>query len=78
MAGALSWKNWIFCFFVNFLRFMSLCPFSGVELRGQVHPQKFCFVENSGEIPENSGTEVSTRLFSVELSDFFLRKKTTF
>jgi len=43
-----------------------------------VHPQKFCFVENSGEIPENSGTEVSTRLFSVELSDFFLRKKTTF
>ena len=43
-----------------------------------MHPQKFWFVENSGEIPENSGTEVSTRLFTIELSDFFLRKKNFF
>jgi len=54
---------------------MSGCPFSGVELRGQVHPQKFCFDENSGEIPENSGAEVPTRFFTIELSDFFIRKK---
>jgi len=59
-----------------FSRFISRCPFSGVELRGKVHPQKFWFVENSGEIPEKSGTEVSTRLFTVELSDFFLQKTT--
>ena len=57
---------------------MSRCPFGGVELRGQVHPQKFWFVENSGEIPENSGPEVLTHMFTIELSDFFLRKKTTF
>jgi len=54
---------------------MSRCPFSGVELRGQVYLQKFRFVENLSEIPENSGTEVSTRLFTIKLSDFFLRKK---
>jgi len=36
---------------------MSRYPFSGVELRGQVNPQKFLFVENSGEIPEYSGTD---------------------
>ena len=57
---------------------MSLYPFSGVELRGQVHPQKFWFVEISGEIPENSGTEVSTRLLTIALSDIFLRKKQHF
>jgi len=57
-----------------FSRFIPRCPFSGVELRGKVHPQKFWFVKNSGEIPEKSGTEVSTRLFTVELSDFFLQK----
>jgi len=28
-----------------------------------------------GENPENSGTEVSTHLLTIELSDFFLRKK---
>jgi len=55
---------------------MSRYPFSGVELKGQVHPQKFLFFENSGEIPENSGTEVSTPLFTTELSDFFLQKPT--
>jgi len=54
---------------------MSSCPFSGAKLRGKVHSQKFWFVENSGEIPENSGTKVSTRLFTIELSDFFIRKK---
>jgi len=54
-----------------FSRFLSRCPFSGVELRGQEHPKKFWF-------DENSGTEVSTRLFTTELSDFFLRRKTTF
>ena len=43
-----------------------------------MHPQKFLFVENSGEIPENSGTEVSTPLFTIELSDFFLQKKKNF
>jgi len=53
---------------------MSRYPFSGVELRGQVHTQKYWFVENSGEIPENSGTEVSTPLFTIELSDFFSKK----
>ena len=53
---------------------MSRYPFSGVELRGQVHLQKFWFVENSSEIPENSGTEVSTPLFTIELSDLFLKK----
>ena len=57
---------------------MSRYPFSGVELRGKVHPQKFLFVEKSGEIPENSGTEVSTPLFAIELSDFFLQKKKIF
>ena len=57
---------------------MSRCPFSGVELKGQAHPQKFRFVKNSGEISENPGTEVLTRLYTIELSDFFLRKKTTF
>jgi len=35
-------KNGIFCFFCKlFSRFMSRYPFSGVELRGQVHLQKF-------------------------------------
>jgi len=57
---------------------MSRCPFSGVELRGKVHPQKFWFVENLGDLPENSGTEVSTRLFTVELSDFSLQKNNIF
>jgi len=57
---------------------MSRYPFSGVELRGQVHPQKFLFVEISVEISENSGTEVSTPLFTIELSDFFLHTKTFF
>jgi len=28
--------------------------------------------------PENSGTEVATRLFTIELSDFFLREKQHF
>jgi len=37
-------------------------------------PQKCWFDENSGEKTENSGTEVSTRLFTDELSDFFLQK----
>jgi len=50
---------------------MSRCPFSGVEPRREMYSQKFWFVENSGEIPENSGTEIST----IELSDFFLQKK---
>ena len=53
---------------------MSRCPFGGVEQRGQMYSQKFWFVENSGEIPENSGTEVSTIEFTIELSDFFLKK----
>jgi len=57
---------------------MSRYPFSGVELRGQVHPQKFLFVEISVEISKNSGTEVSTPLFTIELSDFFLHTKTFF
>jgi len=57
---------------------MSRYPFSGVERRGKVHPQKFWFVENSGEISENSGAEVSTRLFTIELSDLFLREKNIF
>ena len=74
-----NWSGW--CTQVeklDILLFVMLrCPFSGVELRGKVHPQKFWFVENSGKIPENSGTEVSTRLFTIELSDFFLWKKTT-
>jgi len=55
---------------------MACYPFSGElrgELRGQVYPQKFWFVENSG-VPENSGTEVSTPLFTIELFDFFLQK----
>ena len=56
---------------------MSRCPFSGVELRGKFTPFLFfLFVENLGEIPEISGTEVSTRLLTIELSDFFLQKKT--
>ena len=54
---------------------MSRCPFSGVELRGQAYPQNFRFIEISGEIPENPGTEVFTRLYALELSEFFLRKK---
>jgi len=54
---------------------MSRCPFSGVELRGQVHLQKFWFVENLSEIPENSGTEVSTRLFTISYLTFFSEKK---
>jgi len=57
---------------------MSRCPFSGVELRGQAHPQNFRFIEISGEIPENPGMEVFTRLYALELSDFFLRKKQHF
>jgi len=63
-----------FAFCKLFSRFISRYPFSGVELRGQVNPQKFLFVENSGEIPEYSGTEVSTPLSTIELSDFFLQK----
>jgi len=81
-----NWNDWytqlekldILLFCKLFSRFMSRCPFSGVELRGQVHLQKFWFVENSGEIPEISGTEVSTRLFTIELSDFFSEKKQHF
>jgi len=42
---------------------------------GHVDPQKFLFVENSGEIPETSGTKVSTPLFTTELSDFLPKKK---
>jgi len=57
---------------------MSRYPFSDVELKGQVDPQKFCFVEISVEICENSGTEVSTTLFTIELSDFFLKKTNIF
>jgi len=67
-----------FAFVKLFSKFMSRCPFSGAELSGKVHPQKIWFVENSGETPENSGTEVSTRLLTIELSDFFLRKKQHF
>jgi len=55
---------------------MSRYPFSGVELKGQEHPKKFLFVEISVKISENSGTEVSTPLFTIELSDFFLQNKT--
>jgi len=81
-----NWNGWctqlekldILLFCKLFSRLMSRCPFSGVELRGHVHLQKFWFVESSGEIPEISRTEVSTRLFTTELSDFLLRKKTTF
>ena len=77
-----NWNAWctqlekldILLFCKLFSRFMSHCPFSRAE--GESAPQKFWFVENSGEIPENSGTEVSTRLFTIELSGFFLRKKT--
>ena len=79
-----NWNAWctqlekldILLFCKLFSRFMSHCPFSRAE--GESAPQKFWFVENSGEIPENSGTEVSTRLFTIELSDFFLRKKQHF
>ena len=38
------------------------------EAEGQrlkAHPQKFWIVENRGKIPENSGTDVSTPLFSL-------------
>ena len=78
-----NWNGWytqlekldILLFCKLFSRFMSRCPFSGAELRVWMHPQKFWFVENSGEISENSGTEVSTRLFTIELSDFFIREK---
>jgi len=81
-----NWNGWctqlekldIFLFCKLFSRFMSRCPFSGVELRGQVNPQKFWFIGKSGEIPENPGTEVSTRLYNVEVSDFFIRKKQHF
>jgi len=45
---------------------------------GHVDPQKFLFVENSGEIPETSGTKVSTPLFTTELSDFLPKKKNIF
>jgi len=45
---------------------------------GQVHPQNLLFVENACEIPENSGKEVSTHLFTIELSDFFPPKKKFF
>ena len=64
-----------------FSRFISSCPHVAIQwcrAEGESAPQKFWFVENLGEIPENSGTEVSTRFFTIELSDFFLRKKTTF
>jgi len=57
---------------------MSRYPSSGVELRGQVQPQKFWFVEKSGEVTENLCTEVLTPLFTIELSDFFLQKKKHF
>jgi len=81
-----NWNGWytqlekldILLFCKQFSRFMLRCPFSGVVLREQVHSHKSWFVENSGEIPENSGTEVSTRLFTIELSDFFLREKQHF
>ena len=81
-----NWNGWcsqlekldILLFCKLFSRFMSHCQFSGVGLREQVQPQKFWFVGNSGEIPENSGTEVSTHLFTIELSDFFSEKETTF
>jgi len=81
-----NWNGWctqlenldILLFRKFFSRFMSRCPFSGEELRGQVHLKKFWFIENSGEIPENSRTKVSTRLFTIALSDIFLRKKTTY
>jgi len=81
-----NWNGWctqleklnVLLFCKLFSKFMSRCPFSGVELRGQVNPQKLWFVENSSEIPENSGTEVSTRLFTIELSDILLQKKKHF
>ena len=53
---------------------MARYPFSSVELRGHVHPQKHWFAENSGEIPENSSAEVSTPSFTIGLSDFFSKK----
>jgi len=57
---------------------MSRCPFSGVKLRGQEHPKKFLFVEFSVKISENSGTEVSTPLFNIELPEIFLHEKKYF
>ena len=57
---------------------MSRYPFSGIELRGQEHPKKFLFVEISVKISENSGTEVSTPLFTIELYDLFFKKNNIF
>ena len=74
-----NWSGW--CTQVeklDILLFVMLrCPFSGVELRGKVHPQKFWFVENSGEIPENSVTEVRHVCLLLSYLTFFSEKKTT-
>jgi len=37
-------------------------PRYGLGAEGQAHLQQFWLLETSGEIPENSGTEVSTSL----------------
>jgi len=74
MAGILSWKNWIFCFFVNLEKGLCRATHSVVQSWGESAPEKFLFVEKSGEIPKNSGTDVSTPLLTIELSDFFHQK----
>jgi len=73
--------------FVSFLQdyCRAICSVMS-KLRVQAHLQKFGIVVNSGEIPDNSSTEVSTTLFPTEwsmilteynnisLTDFFLQK----
>ena len=56
-----------FAFLWTFFKVYVALSLSGEELRGKVHSQKFLFVE----ISKNSGTEVSTPLVTIEISDFF-------
>ena len=57
-----------FAFLYTFFKVYVALSIQRCRAEGASTPQKFWFVENSG-------TEVSTRLFTVELSDIFLRKK---
>jgi len=67
-----------FAFLQTFFKVHVALSIQWCRATGASDPQKLWFVENSSEIPENSGTEVSTRLFTIELSDILLQKKNIF
>ena len=75
MASASSWKKWdILLFRKLFSRFTSRCPFSGVELRGQVYPQVL-ICRKFGWNSWKCGYRGFDTFVYYWVSDFFLRKK---